>query len=249
MNYDKEYMETKLADGAAKLGITLPGGCGAALTRYAELMAERNKSMNLTRITEADDVITKHFLDSLTALTTGLVKGKVIDIGSGAGLPGLVLGCAKPDISLTLLDSLGKRVAFLKEAAEVMGIKADAVHARAEDAAHLPNMRESFDTVVSRAVARMRTLSEWCLPFLKVGGYFLALKGPLAEEELDDAKAAVKILGGKVVDIAEADIPFTDLRHRIVIVKKVRHTPTQFPRKGGKPTAVPIEKAYKTRKR
>lgn len=242
-------MKESIITGAATLGITLTSGQAEALVRYFEILTERNRQVNLTRITEPHDVVSKHFLDSLTALATGRVKGRVIDVGTGAGFPGLVLKCAVPDIELTLLDSLNKRVEFLKDAADAMGIKdgIEFVHSRAEDAGLDPARREKYDTVVSRAVANMRTLSEWCLPLLKTGGYFLALKGPLADDELSDAQRAIEILGGTVEEVKSVSIPFTDLDHKIIIVKKIRKTPRQFPRKGGKSTAVPIEKAYKTR--
>lgn len=238
-----------LKKGSDMLGLPLNDSQINALIKYYEILTERNKVVNLTRITEPDDVVTKHFLDSMTPLLTEKVKGSVIDVGTGAGFPGLVLKCAKPEISLTLLDSLNKRITFLKDAAQCMGITdgISFVHSRAEDAAHDAAYREKFDTVVSRAVANMKTLAEWCLPYVKTGGYLLALKGPLAESELDDAKRAIEILGGQVEDIFTVDIPFTELEHKIIIIKKLRHTPTQFPRKGGKATSIPIEKAYKKR--
>lgn len=240
-------MKELIINGTAELGLNFNEAQAAQLESYYKILIERNKVMNLTRITEPGEVAAKHFLDSLTPLLTGHITGSVIDIGTGAGFPGLVLKCALPDIRITLLDSLNKRISFLKDAAEAMGITEgiDFIHARAEDAAHLPRHREKYDTVVSRAVANLRTLSEWCLPYVKPGGYFLALKGPLAESELDDARVTIKILGGTVEDIFDAAIPGTNLRHRIIVIKKTRHTPTGFPRKGGKATAVPIEKAYK----
>ena len=243
-------MKEKIIIGAEKFGISLSPAQAEALCRYYDILTERNKHVNLTRITEPDDVVSKHFLDSLTPLASGLVKGRIIDVGTGAGFPGLVLKCAAPEIELTLLDSLNKRITFLREAAEVMDIRdgIEFVHARAEDSGNDPRYRERFDTVVSRAVANMRTLAEWCLPFVKPGGYFLALKGPLAAAELEDAKRAIAILGGKLETVKSAEIPFTELNHKIVIIKKTRKTPSQFPRKGGKSTAVPIEKAHKTRK-
>ena len=210
-------------------------------------MIERNKSVNLTRITEPHEVVTKHFLDSLTPLLTERVGKSIIDVGTGAGFPGLVLKCARPKINLTLLDSLNKRITFLRDAADEMGIKdgIEFMHSRAEDAGLDKNHREMYDTAVSRAVANMRTLSEWCLPLVRKGGYFLALKGPLAEEELTDALPAIEVLGGEVEGIFTAEIPFTELSHKIIIVKKVRHTPTMFPRKGKKATEIAVEKAYK----
>ena len=236
--------------GAEALGVPLDERRAAALVKYYEILIERNKTLNLTRITSPEDAVTKHFLDSLTPLLTGEVKGNVIDVGTGAGFPGLALRAAAPEISATLLDSLNKRVNFLREAAAAMDITDGIafVHARAEDAGHMEEYRERFDTVVSRAVANMRTLSEWCLPFLKVGGSFLALKGPLAQSELNDAEPAISALGGGDIRIFDTKIPFTELDHKIVIVKKLRHTPTIFARSGGKSTAVPAEKALKRKK-
>lgn len=240
-------MKELILKAANELGAPLSDAQADMLVRYYDILIETNKTMNLTRITEPDEVVTKHFADSLTPILTGHVMGSVIDVGTGAGFPGLVLKCALPGIRLTLLDSLNKRVSFLRSAAEHMGLcdGTDFVHARAEDAANDKLYREQYDTVVSRAVANMRTLAEWCLPFVKPGGYLLALKGPLAQSELDDAGAAINILGGEVEDIFSCHIPFTELDHKIIVIRKLRHTPSAFPRKGGKSTAIPIEKVWK----
>lgn len=240
-------MEELILDGCNELGLDISQKTADALIKYYEIMIERNKSVNLTRITEPDEVVTKHFLDSLTTLLTERVGKNVIDVGTGAGFPGLVLKCARPQINLTLLDSLNKRITFLRDAANEMDIKDGILfmHSRAEDAGLDKNHREKYDTAVSRAVANMRTLSEWCLPLVRTGGYFLALKGPLAEEELTDAMPAIKVLGGEVEGIFTAKIPFTELSHKIIIVKKVRPTPTMFPRKGKKATEIAVEKVYK----
>lgn len=240
-------MKELILDGCNELGLDISQKTADALVKYYELLIERNKSVNLTRITEPDEVVTKHFLDSLTTLLTGRVGKNVIDVGTGAGFPGLVLKCAMPTIRLTLLDSLNKRITFLRDASTAIGIRdgIEFMHSRAEDAGLDKKHREKYDTAVSRAVANMRTLSEWCLPLVRTGGYFLALKGPLAEEELADALPAIEVLGGEVEGIFTAKIPSTDLQHKIIIVKKVRPTPTQFPRKGKKATEVGVEKIYK----
>jgi len=236
-------MREILKNGSVKLSAELDDEKINQLVRYYELLVEWNEKMNLTAITDEFSVATKHFLDSLSAISTGYVKGKTIDVGCGAGFPGLVLKIAKPEIELTLLDSLNKRINFLNAVCEDLGIKnVTTVHSRAEDEAR--RMREKFDTVVSRAVANMTVLSELCIPFLKVGGRFLALKGPLAEEELGNAERAIHILGGEVEGIIEADIPYTELSHKIIIVKKVRHTPMQYPRKAGIVTKNPIDSCY-----
>lgn len=236
-------MEQWLKSGAAELGIELDEIKIQQLEKYAKMLVEWNEKVNLTAITDEFSIATKHFLDSMSAISTGYVKGRTIDVGCGAGFPGLVLKIAKPDISLTLLDSLNKRINFLGEVTKELGIDdVELIHERAEDAGR--RMREKFDTVVSRAVANMTVLSEFCLPFVKVGGYFLALKGPLAEEELLQAKRAIHILGGEVCHVYEAKIPYTDLSHKIIIVKKVRHTPMQYPRKAGIVTKNPIDSCY-----
>ena len=240
-------MSDILKEGSKKLGIDLSDAQIDTLIKYKELLVEWNEKINLTAITDDFGVYTKHFLDSLTTLLTDKVKGDVIDVGTGAGFPGLVLKIAKPEINLTLLDSLNKRINFLKEVSSEMGLEGiEFIHARAEDGAR--REREEFDTVVSRAVANMTVLAELCLPFVKVGGYFLALKGPMAEEELANAKRAIKILGGEIEDIFSAEIPFTDLSHKIIIIKKVRQTPMQYPRKAGIPSKTPIDTCYNLKK-
>lgn len=238
-------MKDLIINGSRQLNIPLNEMQVNQLTEYARLLAEWNEKINLTAITDDEGIAVKHFLDSLTAINTGYVKGSVIDVGTGAGFPGLVLKIAKPEIQLTLLDSLNKRINFLKDVCEKVKIDdVEMVHARAEDSGKDRAYRGQFDTVVSRAVANLTVLSEWCIPFLKKGGYFLALKGPLAEEEVKSAHRAVKILGGKIEDIFEAQIPFTDLKHKIVVIKKVGQTPLKYPRKPGIATKTPIGTCY-----
>ncbi len=240
-------MKEILLSGCEKLNVGIDEKKTEQLLEYAKLLVEWNEKMNLTAITDSEGIATKHFLDSMTALVTGKVKGRVADIGCGAGFPGLVLKIMKPEIELTLLDSLKKRLTFLDNVCQELRLEGvETVHSRAEDGGRF--MREQFDTVVSRAVANMTVLSELCLPFVKVGGYFLALKGPLADEELSAAKRAIEELGGKVESIFSAEIPFTDLEHKIIIVKKVRHTPMQYPRKAGIAAKSPIGGCYNLKK-
>lgn len=242
-------MRDLIKNGAEQLNIPLNGEQIERLIKYAALLVEQNEKMNLTAITDGGEIATKHFLDSLTAINTGYVKGRVIDVGTGAGFPGLVLKIAKPEIELTLLDSLNKRISFLKAVGAELGLDGvEYVHARAEDAGQNAAYRGGFDTVVSRAVANMATLSEWCLPFLKTGGRFLALKGPAADEELKNAKRAISILGGATEEVKEVNIPFTELNHKIIIVKKVRQTPMKYPRKPAIAAKKPIEQCYNLRK-
>lgn len=242
-------MKDLIKRGAEQLNIPLDESQIKQLIEYARLLVEWNEKMNLTAITDDEGIAVKHFLDSLTAINTGKVQGRVIDVGTGAGFPGLVLKIAKPEIELTLLDSLMKRVNFLKTVGNELCLDGvEYVHSRAEDGGQNRAYRGQFDTVVSRAVANMATLSEWCLPFLKVGGHFLALKGPNADEELKDAKRAIAILGGEVEEVMDAQIPFTDLAHKIVIVKKVRQTPIKFPRKPAIAAKMSVEQCYNLRK-
>lgn len=242
-------MKQMLTDGCRMLDIPISDKQLAELCSYAELLVEWNKKMNLTAITEPEEIVTKHFLDSMTALSTGKVSGSVIDVGTGAGFPGLVLKIMRPDIKLTLLDALNKRLTFLRAVAEELHIDdITFIHARAEDGGQNALYRAKFDAAVSRAVANMTVLSELCLPFVKKGGTFLALKGPMAEEELMEAKRAVTILGGEVNGILETNIPFTNLSHKVVMITKARQTPMQYPRKAGIPTKIPIQSCYNLKK-
>lgn len=231
-------MRTILQEGFSELGIDASETAILKLLEYSKLLKIWNEKMNLTAVTDDFGIATKHFLDSASTLLTGCVTGKVIDVGTGAGFPGLVLKILKPDIQLTLLDSLKKRLTFLECVLNELDIKATLVHSRAEDGGHI--YRSQFDTAVSRAVANMAVLSELTIPYLKEGGYLLALKGPLAEKELIDAKKAINILGGEINPTFCVKIPKTDLNHRIAIIKKVRQTPLKYPRKAGIVTKNPL---------
>ena len=236
-------MRKILIDGCRGLGVEITDEQLDRLEKYAELLVEGNKKMNLTAITDTEGIAVKHFLDSITAVCTGKIGERVIDVGTGAGFPGLVLKIMRPEIKLTLLDSLNKRIGFLKETAAALGFDdIEFIHGRAEDFGVNSAYRGKFDTVVSRAVANMRVLSEWCIPFLKNGGYFLALKGPLADEELEGAQRAVYVLGGETEKVFEAAVG--ELKHKIIIVKKVRRTPSKYPRKPGIAVKNPIETCY-----
>ena len=176
--------------------------------RYAELLVEWNKRMNLTAITEPDEMIRKHFLDSAVLLSyVSLPKNAaVIDVGTGAGFPSVPCTILRPDLKLTLLDSLNKRITFLSALCSALGIPAECVHARAEEGGRMPSLREQFDLATARAVAHLRELSEYCLPFVKVGGLFAALKGPDLEEELSEAKSAIRLLGGRIEQVKEYNL-------------------------------------------
>ncbi len=213
------------------------------LEQYRNLLLEWNEHVNLTAITDPEEIRIKHFEDSLTCLKTDLFASgvKVIDVGTGAGFPGLPLAMARPDISVTLLDSLKKRLLFLDEVIRQTDTKnAVTVHARAEDGGRDKKLREQFDIVVSRAVSRLSVLCEYTLPYLKVGGTLIAMKGPSAEEELAEAKNAISVLGGGEVTLQKTALEDESLSHCLVLIKKVRPTPTTYPRKAGTPTKNPL---------
>ena len=221
-------METHLRKGLAELGLgddTVP-----SLLRFGDLLLEKNKVMNLTAITDPEDVASLHFLDSAALLTLADLKGKtVVDVGTGAGFPGMPLKILEPSIRMTLLDSLGKRITFLQEVCDELGLQnVQCVHARAEDFA--AEHRQSFDFAVSRAVANLSVLCEFCLPLVKVGGYFLSMKSVESGEELEAAQKAIKTLGGRVERTADYQIPGTEVVHRVIFIKKIAETPKKYPR-------------------
>lgn len=221
-------MEALLRQGLEDLG--LPTAGAPALARYGFLLAEKNKVMNLTAITEEADIAALHFLDSAAILSLADLRNKsVADIGTGAGFPGLPLRIVEPSIRLTLLDAQNKRVEFLKEVCADLGLTdVNCVHARAEEFA--ADHREHFDLVTSRAVANLRMLSELCLPLVKPGGYFLAMKSVESDAELAQAENAIRTLGGSVEKTADYTIPGTDVCHRLIFIKKQTKTGKQYPR-------------------
>lgn len=231
-------------EGCRMLGLDLTPQQVAAFETYRALLIEWNEKINLTAITDPEEILTKHFLDSLTPLTLDIFPpgASVIDVGTGAGFPGLPLRLVREDLSLTLLDSLAKRLKVLEEicsATPTQGVRF--VHSRAEDGGRSVSLRESFDVAVSRAVANLSVLCEYCLPFVKVGGYFAALKGPGAQGEIEEGKKAITQLGGTLENVASVSIPFTDLNHTIVVIRKTAHCPEKYPRKAGKPSKSPIK--------
>lgn len=210
--------------------LSLPEDCEADLEQYGTMLLQKNEVMNLTAITDPEDVARLHFLDSLALLNLTDFAGKsVVDVGTGAGLPGLPLRICRRDIRLTLLDSLGKRIAFLQEVCDALGLADVAcVHARAEEfaAAH----REEFDIAVSRAVAALPMLCELCLPLVAPGGEFLAMKSVECDEELHTAEKAIATLGGRVEEVRDYSVPGADLSHRLIRIRKERSTPGKYPR-------------------
>lgn len=217
-----------LTEGLAQLG--LPTGAAPRLTEFAGAVLEKNKVMNLTAITDPADFAALHLLDSAVLLTIADFRGKkAVDVGTGAGFPGMPLRILEPDFDLTLLDSLGKRVAFLQDTCAQMGLaRVEAVHARAEEFA--ADHRESYDIATSRAVAALNVLCELALPLVRVGGCFLAMKSVDSDDEIDGARGAIGQLGGRIREIRDYTIPGTDVQHRVVIIDKLRPTPQQYPR-------------------
>lgn len=221
-------MEALLRKGLAELG--LDDGGTPSLLRYGELLLEKNKVMNLTAITEPQDVAALHFLDSAALLALAGFRGKsVVDVGTGAGFPGMPMKILEPSIHMTLLDSLGKRITFLQEVCEDLGLTdVQCVHARAEEFA--AEHRQGFDFAVSRAMANLSVLCELCLPLVKVGGTFLSMKSVESDGELEQAEKAIRLLGGQVERTADYRIPGTEVTHRVIFIKKVAETPKKYPR-------------------
>lgn len=229
-----------LEKGCRQLGIDLNNAAAEKFIKYMNLLIEWNKKINLTAITEPEKIITLHFLDSLTVHSEIPQSAFVIDVGCGAGFPGLPLKIARPDIKLTLLDSLAKRLKFLETALKELDINdVTLVHSRAEEGGRDKNLREKYDVAVSRAVANLPVLCEYCMPFVKQGGVFAALKGPAAFAELE-TKAPEK-LGGRVKEVISADVPFENLKHNIIIIEKLKPCPKEYPRKAGMPSKKPLE--------
>ena len=232
-----------LSKGCEELGIELSGEQIDQFDKYMQLLLEWNKKFNLTAIKEADENVINHFLDSLSVLKAGLVEDdcNMLDLGTGAGFPGIPLRIAMPGVNITLVDAVNKKVTFLAEVIKELRLdNTIALHGRAEELAKQKNMRESYDIVVSRAVAELKVLLEYTIPFVRVGGYSIFNKGPGAKAELKDSKRAADILGAHTPKQKRVFVPFSERTHNLVITKKVKHTPEKYPRSPGRPKRSPL---------
>lgn len=228
---------------AVEAGIPLNAEQAEKFEVYHNMLVEANAHFNLTRVPDdISEAIDRNYLDCIAPLKNGfpIPVNRAIDVGSGAGFPGIPLAICMPDTRFILLDSLGKRVDFLNSVIQALHLNAQAVHARAEDAAKLPEMRESFDLATARAVASLNLLSEYLLPFVRVGGCMMALKGPGLDDEVREAENALSILGGRFIRSEAVSIPGRDWDHRIAWIEKSVSTPSKYPRKAGKPEKAPL---------
>ena len=239
MGYDFSYFKKVLSQWNLELTEQKEKQFGI----FYDLLIEKNKVMNLTAITEFDEVIVKHFLDSISLCNyCDLTKDmNVIDLGTGAGFPGIPLKIAFPHLKVTLLDSLNKRIKFLNTVIKELGLEdIHTIHGRAEDYAKDAAYREKYDLCVSRAVANLATLSEYCLPYVKVGGMFIPYKSGEIDKEVKGSKKAVKVLGGEIEDVVKFELPGTDIGRSFVKIHKVKNTAKKYPRKAGMPSREPI---------
>jgi len=240
-----KYSTVRLEDNLVKLNISFNKQQICQLLKYYEMLIHWNTFMNLTAITEFEDVIIKHYIDSVSLVKAvpdlGTKEYKIIDIGTGAGFPGIPLKIMFPQLKITLLDSLNKRVQFLNEVISELKLEdIEAVHGRAEDFARQNSFREFYDLCVSRAVANLSTLSEYCLPFVKPNGLFISYKSEKIKDEYEEAKKAIMILGGKYKDQVEFILPGSDIYRNLFLIKKEKNTPLKYPRKAGLPSKEPI---------
>ena len=257
---EKNYDTTQFTKDLKELGVSLSEKQIEQFLTYYEMLVEWNEFMNLTAITEYNEVMKKHFVDSVSLIKAFDVskKASVIDVGTGAGFPGLALKIAYPELQVTLLDSLNKRIQFLDAVIEKLGLTGvNTIHGRAEDFSKPVSagksksgnklkesdntLREKYDLCVSRAVANLSTLSEYCLPFVKIGGKFISYKSEKITEEMAAAENAIKLLGGKIKDQVEFQLPDSDIYRNLFVIEKVKETPKKFPRKAGLPAKEPIK--------
>ncbi len=229
--------------GCSEFGINLSDYQKSQFILFKELLKEWNEKINITAITEDKEIDIKHFLDSVSIFKTGKIYANlsIIDIGTGGGFPGVPINIIDPRCDVTLFDSLNKRLIFLDEVIDKLELKnIRTVHGRAEEFGRKKEYRQKFDIATSRAVASLNTLCEYALPFVKVGGYFIAMKGPDVDEELENSEEAIKILGGEIKEKIEVTLPFSDIVHTLVVIRKRGTTPAKYPRGGGNPKKNPL---------
>lgn len=235
-----EFKE-KMIINVDKLGIELTEIQVKQFYNYMNLLIEWNQKINLTTIIEPEEIILKHFVDSLTISKYIPLGTKLIDVGTGAGFPGIPLKIVRQDIDITLLDSLQKRINFLDIVISELKLeKIVTIHSRVEDFGKNKKYREKYDIATSRAVANLSTLSEYLLPLVKVGGKVVSMKGSLIEDELENSKTAIKILGGQIEKVDEFELPDTDIKRNVVLINKIENTPNKYPRKAGEPSKKPL---------
>lgn len=239
---DKEMFFKKMQEKAGVLGVRFSMEQTEQFFEYMKLLIEWNEKINLTAIIEPEEIILKHFIDSITILKEIEKDSKLVDVGTGAGFPGIPLSIMEPSLKITLVDSLNKRLIFLEEVINKLNLKnVELVHARAEEFGQNKQYREKFDIATSRAVANLSTLSEYLIPLVKINGKVLSMKASDAQEEINDAKKAIEILGGKIENVEEFNLPQSDIGRTIITIRKEKQTPSKYPRKPGTPSKEPIK--------
>ncbi len=239
---EKKRFEEEMSKKSKILGVRFSVEQIEQFYKYMNLLIEWDEKMNLTAITEPKEIILKHFIDSITILKYIDDNSKLVDVGTGAGFPGVPLSIMNPTLKITLVDSLNKRLIFLQEVVKELNLKnIEIVHARAEEFGQNKNYREKFDIATSRAVANLATLSEYLVPLVKIGGKIISMKASNAKEEINDAQKAIEVLGGKIEKIEEFDLPESDIGRTIIIIDKNKCTPAIYPRKAGTPAKEPIK--------
>ena len=237
-NFEKIFLEL-----ANKININLTEEQIDKFYKYMKLLLEWNEKINLTAITDENEILLKHFVDSLTVLKYIKEDDKIIDVGTGAGFPGIPMAIMMPNTKITLLDSLNKRINFLNEVIKELNLKnVETIHSRSEDCGKDILYREKYDISIARAVANLSTLSEYLLPFVKIDGKMICMKGSEVEEELNNSKYAIKELGGEISLQDEFCLPDTDIKRNIIVIKKIKYTPKLYPRKAGLPSKEPLKK-------
>lgn len=234
---------TLLGDGCSQMGLVLDDAKADQFGQYLSMLVEWNEKFNLTAITDPRDIIIQHFLDSISVLGLGFMTDgmSILDMGTGAGFPGIPIKIMLPDTKLVLVDAVQKKTVFLSEVVKELKLNdVEVIHGRVEDLGREAGRREAFDAVVSRAVAELRVLLEYCFPFIRTGGYFAAYKGPAAAEESKNALNALKVLGGDTMSMEKVEVPYSDRTHILVTAKKIKQTPKQYPRSAGKPKKSPL---------